>query len=98
MVSPSPFRRQRKLNVLAGDRSDMFRWNGSASIGIPEHDSVGSHLFSANTRTMTYGCRITQENKLGSRFIEASDFLKNGIPASIIATFVRDIIPSFDYC
>ncbi len=31
---------------------------------------------------------ITQENKLGTRFIEASDFLKNGIPASILATFV----------
>ncbi|WWC90734.1 uncharacterized protein L201_005671 [Kwoniella dendrophila CBS 6074] len=31
---------------------------------------------------------ITQENKLGQRFIGASDFLKNGIPASILATFV----------
>ncbi|KAK4688593.1 phosphate transporter, partial [Tremellales sp. Uapishka_1] len=31
---------------------------------------------------------ITQENKLGQRFIEASDFLKNGVPASILATFV----------
>lgn len=29
--------------------------------------------------------RITQENKLGQRFIGASDFLKNGIPASILA-------------
>jgi hypothetical protein len=33
-------------------------------------------------------CRITQENKLGQRFIGASDFLKSGIPASILATFV----------
>jgi phosphate transporter len=33
-------------------------------------------------------CRITQENKLGQRFIGASDFLKNGIPASLLATFV----------
>ncbi|KAJ9123204.1 hypothetical protein QFC22_001397 [Naganishia vaughanmartiniae] len=32
---------------------------------------------------------ITQENKLGQRYIEASDFLKNGIPASILATIVR---------
>ncbi|TXT14263.1 uncharacterized protein COLE_00456 [Cutaneotrichosporon oleaginosum] len=31
---------------------------------------------------------ITQENKLGHRFINANDFLKNGIPASILATFV----------
>ena len=31
---------------------------------------------------------ITQENKLGQRFIGASDFLKNGIPASILATAV----------
>jgi phosphate transporter len=31
---------------------------------------------------------ITQENKLGHRFIGASDFLKNGIPASVLATFV----------
>jgi phosphate transporter len=31
---------------------------------------------------------ITQENKLGHRFINAGDFLKNGIPASILATFV----------
>ncbi|WOO83830.1 putative transporterc [Vanrija pseudolonga] len=31
---------------------------------------------------------ITQENKLGHRFINASDFLKNGVPASILATFV----------
>ncbi|WVR07611.1 hypothetical protein IAU60_004653 [Kwoniella sp. DSM 27419] len=31
---------------------------------------------------------ITQENKLGQRFIGASDFLKNGVPASILATFV----------
>lgn len=31
---------------------------------------------------------ITQENKLGQRFIGASDFLKNGIPASLLATFV----------
>ncbi|OCF37916.1 phosphate transporter [Kwoniella heveanensis BCC8398] len=31
---------------------------------------------------------ITQENKLGQRFIGASDFLKNGVPASLLATFV----------
>lgn len=31
---------------------------------------------------------ITQENKLGHRFITANDFLKNGIPASLLATFV----------
>ncbi|GMK53595.1 hypothetical protein CspeluHIS016_0101810 [Cutaneotrichosporon spelunceum] len=31
---------------------------------------------------------ITQENKLGHRYINASDFLQNGIPASILATFV----------
>ncbi|WWC93751.1 hypothetical protein V866_000587 [Kwoniella sp. B9012] len=31
---------------------------------------------------------ITQENKLGQRFIGASDFLKNGVPASVLATFV----------
>ncbi|WVQ81862.1 hypothetical protein IAT38_003989 [Cryptococcus sp. DSM 104549] len=31
---------------------------------------------------------ITQENKLGQRFIGASDFLKNGIPASVLATLV----------
>ncbi|KAK8854806.1 hypothetical protein IAR55_003545 [Kwoniella newhampshirensis] len=31
---------------------------------------------------------ITQENKLGQRFIGASDFLKNGIPASLLATLV----------
>lgn len=31
---------------------------------------------------------ITQENKLGHRFINANDFLKNGIPSSIIATFI----------
>lgn len=34
---------------------------------------------------------ITQENKLGQRFIGASDFLTNGIPASILATFVSRI-------
>jgi phosphate transporter len=31
---------------------------------------------------------ITQENKLGHRFISASDFLKNGVPASVLAAFV----------
>ncbi|KAL7422800.1 low-affinity phosphate transporter [Cryptotrichosporon argae] len=31
---------------------------------------------------------ITQENKLGQRFIGASDFLKNGVPASVLATFI----------
>jgi hypothetical protein len=31
---------------------------------------------------------IAQENKLGQRYIAASDFLKNGIPASILATTV----------
>ncbi|WVQ74954.1 hypothetical protein IAR50_004562 [Cryptococcus sp. DSM 104548] len=31
---------------------------------------------------------ITQENKLGQRFIGASDFLKNGIASSILAMFV----------
>ncbi|OWZ77511.1 phosphate transporter [Cryptococcus neoformans Bt85] len=31
---------------------------------------------------------ITQENKLGQRFIGASDFLKNGILSSILAMFV----------
>ncbi|ORX38546.1 SPX domain-domain-containing protein [Kockovaella imperatae] len=31
---------------------------------------------------------ITQENKLGQRFIGASDFLKNGIPASILTGFI----------
>jgi hypothetical protein len=41
-------------------------------------DSVPRHLPS-----------ITQENKLGQRFIEASDFLKMGVPASILATIVR---------
>lgn len=35
---------------------------------------------------------ITQENKLGQRFIGATDFLKNGIPASILATFVSHLI------
>ncbi|EIW67285.1 hypothetical protein TREMEDRAFT_45287 [Tremella mesenterica DSM 1558] len=31
---------------------------------------------------------ITQENKLGQRFIGAIDFLKNGVPSSLLATFV----------
>ncbi|EJT46893.1 phosphate transporter [Trichosporon asahii var. asahii CBS 2479] len=31
---------------------------------------------------------ITQENKLGHRFINANDFLRNGIPASILAAFM----------
>ncbi len=31
---------------------------------------------------------ISQENKLGKRFIEASDFLKSGIPASLLALIV----------
>lgn len=31
---------------------------------------------------------ITQENKLGQRYIGASDFIKNGVPASVLATLV----------
>lgn len=31
---------------------------------------------------------ITQENKLGHRFINANDFLRNGIPASVLAAFM----------
>ncbi|RXK41190.1 phosphate transporter [Tremella mesenterica] len=33
---------------------------------------------------------ITQENKLGQRFIGAIDFLKNGVPSSLLATFVSN--------
>lgn len=43
-----------------------------------------SHAFTF-AKTVT---SITQENKLGQRFIGASDFLKNGILSSILAMFV----------
>jgi phosphate transporter len=31
---------------------------------------------------------IAQEDSLGNRYLDASDFLKNGIPATILATLV----------
>ena len=33
----------------------------------------------------------TQEDELGQLYLSNVDFLKNGVPASIIATFVSDL-------
>lgn len=35
------------------------------------------------------GCSATQEDELGQLYLSNVDFLKNGVPASIIATLVR---------
>lgn len=35
--------------------------------------------------------RATQENELGELYLSNVDFLKNGVPASIVATVVRVI-------
>lgn len=73
-----------------GDSLDMFGRYGVARFRFSQYDCV-----SEARRTWTElelradkRYRITQENKLGQRFIGASDFLKNGIPASLLATFV----------
>ena len=34
-------------------------------------------------------CSATQEDELGQLYLSNIDFLKNGVPASIIATLVR---------
>jgi len=62
----------------------------SAGMGLPVSGfpNMTAYVIQQPLAEMTLTCRITQENKLGQRFIGATDFLKNGIPASILATFV----------
>ena len=38
-----------------------------------------------------YYCRATQEDDMGQLYLSNIDFLKNGVPASIVATAVSDI-------
>lgn len=74
--------------TFAGYRIDLFRGNGFARQWIPEHDSVSTWLDFDYKDVVSLCYSITQENKLGQRYIEPSDFLRNGIPASILATIV----------
>lgn len=53
--------------------------------------------------TFTHCCfhtnlRATQEDELGELYLDNTDFLKNGVPASIIATLVTPCFLSFNLC
>ena len=74
-------------NWLSGNGIDLLGRDGSASVWLPQHDGVSEGDESCiNTHQPCR--RITQENKLGQRFIGANDFLKSGIPASVLTAFV----------
>lgn len=73
-----------------GHGTDLLGGHGSARFRLSQHDGVSPFRWPSNRGVMADSGRITQENTLRQRFIGASDFLKNGIPASILATFVRD--------
>ncbi|KIR29057.1 phosphate transporter [Cryptococcus deuterogattii 99/473] len=56
--------------------------------GLVEGMGLYSILIVFSVLALVIATFITQENKLGQRFIGASDFLKNGILSSILAMFV----------
>lgn len=69
--------------------TDLLGGYGSASEWIPEHNGVCIVTpWYCGSLLNPFDRSIAQENKLGQRYIAASDFLKNGIPASILATIV----------
>ena len=45
-----------------------------------------------------YYCRATQEDDMGQLYLSNVDFLKNGVPASIIAALVSDPSVWFTRC
>lgn len=59
---------------------------GHAGLRLPESDCVSAlHLSRASLERK---CRANQEDDLGQLYLTNVDFLKNGVPASIIAAFV----------
>ncbi len=64
----------------------MFGWYGNARLWVSQSDCV-SHQYTL-ARSIHLSFSATQENELGELYLSNVDFLKNGVPASIIATLV----------
>lgn len=73
----------------------MFHGDGYAGVWLPEPTCVRrilaciSFVARADTAHMCWIASAAQEDDLGQVYLTNVDFLKNGIPASIIATAVR---------
>lgn len=72
---------------------DMLYEDGHAGVWIPRPTCVcGLCFYSVCNSSSRYACwfaRAAQEDDLGQVCLTNIDFLKNGIPASIIVTLVR---------
>ena len=71
----------------------MFDWDGYARFWISQSNRVSYRVLfysSAEPEHMsTWGLySATQEDELGQLYLSNVDFLKNGVPASIIAALV----------
>lgn len=71
-------------------RSHLLRWNGYARLWVPEPNCVCGAIPWLHVFVLTsLSCSATQEDDMGQLYLTNIDFLKNGVPASIIATMVR---------
>ena len=71
----------------------MFHGDGYAGVWFPKPTCVRCiplhFVWLALMRRIYWFARAAQEDDLGQVYLTNVDFLKNGIPASIIATLVR---------
>jgi phosphate transporter len=67
----------------------LLHWDGDACLGVSQSDCVRppSHpsFYSAEN---PFSIRATQEDEMGQLYLTNVDFLKNGVPASVIAALV----------
>lgn len=68
----------------------MFHGDGYACLRVPKPDRVSLNYLSVSQLVERDLSRATQEDELGQLYLSNIDFLKNGIPASIIATLVTN--------
>ena len=73
----------------------LLHWDGDACLGVPQSDCVrppSHHSFHSGGEN-PFSIRATQEDEMGQLYLTNVDFLKNGVPASVIAALVSK--PSF---
>jgi hypothetical protein len=66
----------------------MLDWNGDAGIWLSQSDSVRQLYERSGTLVDFVFHRATQTDDVGELYLSNVDFLKNGVPASIIAAIV----------
>jgi phosphate transporter len=71
-------------------RPHLLDGHGHARLGVPEPDRVRVFPLRAGPRTGVDGVdrSAAQEDEVGQLYLSNVDFLKNGVPASVLATLV----------